>query len=171
MPRAFICLTLLVTLAGCSGPFLGGLFGGDGAATPDPASAPGAAPAIDTTPRPAPRRETGTLDTAIAEAEALAEAERTAEAARPAPGPEAGPLGETVAALGDPTLSGLWLETPLVEMPQDGRIVDVAGNAVNVRLIPTGGAPGSGSRISLAAMRVLGTDLTALVALQVFARG
>lgn len=79
-------------------------------------------------------------------------------------------LGETVAALGDPADPGFWLVTPLVESPARGRIVAVeTGKAAEVELRPSGGAAGSGSEVSLAALRLLGVPLTALPVLRVFA--
>jgi hypothetical protein len=78
-------------------------------------------------------------------------------------------LGETVATLGNPAEPGFWLLTPLVDAPATGRIVAVAtGQAAEVQLRPSGGAPGSGSQVSLAAIRLLGVPLTELAVLQVY---
>ncbi|MEL6121794.1 MAG: hypothetical protein AAFR49_19210 [Pseudomonadota bacterium] len=78
-------------------------------------------------------------------------------------------LGTTIASLGDVTQTGFWLKTPLVSAPTKGRVQFTEnGKAVAVDLIPLEGEPGSGSRISLAAMRLLEVDLTALADLQVF---
>jgi len=80
-------------------------------------------------------------------------------------------LGRTVAALGDVAEAGLWLKTPLVLAEQDGRIVWAdSGASINVRLMPSAGETGSGSQISLAAMRALGVPLTALAELIVFGK-
>ena len=91
---------------------------------------------------------------------------------------EAEPLGpdvltpagaNTIAGLGDPGLPGLWLETALVGRQQPGRVVVTAtGAELNVTLLPKEGDAGSGSSLSLQAMRVLGTPLTELVELRVF---
>jgi hypothetical protein len=88
-----------------------------------------------------------------------------AEAASVAPGV----LGFTVASLGDPTDPGLWLETPLVSSEIAGRIITDTAQTAFVTLRPSGGAVGSGSRISLAAMQALGLGLTDLATLTVVA--
>ena len=98
-----------------------------------------------------------------------------ADTPRPTPRPgEAGdqPIaggtgGETVASLGDPARPGLWLETPLVAAEGPGRITTEDGRSLEVTLIPAAGEPGSGSRISLAAMQALGLPITALAVLDV----
>lgn len=89
-------------------------------------------------------------------------------AAAPAPAAPSGRLGTTVASLGSPTAGGLWLETALVDAPTQGR-VEYNGKSVTVQLRPSGGEPGSGSQISLEAMRALGAPLTGLPELAVFA--
>ncbi|PRX37932.1 hypothetical protein SAMN05216257_10598 [Meinhardsimonia xiamenensis] len=79
-------------------------------------------------------------------------------------------LGETVTSLGDPTIPGFWMETPLVSEARQGRVENpLTGKSVTVELRPSGGAPGSGSRLSLAAFRLLGADLRSLVTLKVYA--
>jgi hypothetical protein len=76
-----------------------------------------------------------------------------------------------VASLGDPGQPGLWLETPLVSVAQPGRVIlSATGRSAELELRPSGGAPGSGSRMSLAAMQAVGAPLTGLPELQVFAR-
>ena len=78
-------------------------------------------------------------------------------------------IGHTIASLGNPARPGFWLETPLVSEPTKGRILYRAtGKSVVVDLIPTGEASGS-SRISLAALRLLGAALTGLPELIVYA--
>ncbi|TNC53047.1 D-galactarate dehydratase [Rubellimicrobium rubrum] len=85
-----------------------------------------------------------------------------------APGPaRTGQLGTTVASLGSPTSPGLWLQTALVSEPGRGRI-EYNGQTVEVELRPSGGEPGSGSQISLEAMRALGAPLTGLPELTVY---
>lgn len=76
-------------------------------------------------------------------------------------------LGFSVTSLGDATVPGLWLETPLVNAPTTGRIVAENGRQIAVELRPTGGARGSGSRLSLAGFTALGLQLTALSTLTV----
>lgn len=78
-------------------------------------------------------------------------------------------LGTTVASLGDPAETGFWIKTALVSAPADGRVVYAAsGRSVRVQLIPSGGAPGGGSEVSLAAMRLLDAPLTDLPELVVY---
>ena len=78
----------------------------------------------------------------------------------------AGALGTTLASLGDATVQGLWLETPLVSAPGPGRVT-ADGASVDVQLIPSGGLEGAGSRLSLAAMQALGLPLTAIAEVSV----
>ena len=90
-------------------------------------------------------------------------------AAAAAGGPSGALLGRTVATLGNPADPGFWLETPLVDAPRQGRAVAVSsGRSVQLELRPTGGAAGSGSRISLPALRLLDVGLTGLHELDVF---
>lgn len=78
-------------------------------------------------------------------------------------------LGTTVATLGDASLPGFWLETPLVTAPTTGRVRNPAtGRTVQVDLRPI---EGGSSRISLAALRLLEASLTELVTLEVFRNG
>ncbi|MEM9757145.1 MAG: hypothetical protein AAF914_14175 [Pseudomonadota bacterium] len=76
-------------------------------------------------------------------------------------------LGTTLATLGDAGVPGLWLQTPLVSVEAPGRVTAEDGSSAAVTLIPSGGADGSGSRISLAAMQALGLPLTAVAELSV----
>ena len=79
-----------------------------------------------------------------------------------------GVLGRTVASLGDPTQGGAWLVTGLVSQTAPGRVTDLAtGTQARVELRPSGGAPGSGGRLSLAGFQALGLSLTALPELEV----
>ncbi len=75
-------------------------------------------------------------------------------------------LGATVAALGDPSLPGLWIETPLVTREQTGT-AQYRDTTVTLTLRPSGGAAGSGSRLSLLAMQALGAPLTELIEVKV----
>lgn len=78
----------------------------------------------------------------------------------------------TVAAIGDPTKPGLWLETPVVDREQPGRVsVAKTGKSANVTLIPIEGEVTAGSRLSLAAFQALGASLADLVELDVFPDG
>lgn len=80
------------------------------------------------------------------------------------------PLGTTIASLGSPTEPGIWLKTPLVTATAMGRVA-YQGKVIAIELRPSGGAAGSGSEISLAAMRLLNAPLTGLPELTVFAGG
>lgn len=126
------------------------------ATSPAPAVAPAAI-------APAPPRAARTaeqFDTTTAEQRAAAAAGGAAGGAL---------LGETVASLGNPAEPGFWLLTPLVDAPVTGRIVSAAtGRGTEVELRPSGGAPGSGSQVSLAAIRLLGVPLTDLAVLRVY---
>jgi len=75
--------------------------------------------------------------------------------------------GITVATLGDATEPGLWIETPFAQIEMPGRVISESGRVVELTLRPSGGALGSGSRISLAAMQALGLSLTDLAILTV----
>jgi len=93
-------------------------------------------------------------------------AERTAAASAPSGGRA---LGETLAGLGSPAEGGFWLRSGLVRETRAGRVVAADGTAVAVELRPSGREAGSGSQISLAALRALGLPLTQLAPLTVFA--
>lgn len=81
-----------------------------------------------------------------------------------------GPLGTTIAGLGDPSRPGLWLETPLVRAQGQGT-VRLGDRKVNVTLLPADGPATGGSRLSLSAMQSLGAPLTELVEVQVVSGG
>ncbi|MBP1804556.1 D-galactarate dehydratase [Rubellimicrobium aerolatum] len=116
-------------------------------------------------PAPAPVT-TSPLDP-LAPPPALGDAPAEPLAPLPASVSPTGALGTTVASLGSPTNPGLWLETALVDAPTPGR-VEYNGQSVSLELRPSGGEPGSGSQISLEAMRALGAPLTGLPELTVF---
>lgn len=144
----------------------------DTAPTPTAQPAPNQAPAA-TTPRPPsqerfPSAQARTAD----EFDTTTDEERAAATAPAETGGGGGSLGTTVASLGDPSSPGFWLETPLVETETEGRVVYTAtGASANVTLRPIPGESGSGSRISLSAMRVLEAPLTDLPTLEVYADG
>ena len=80
----------------------------------------------------------------------------------PKPVSEARALGETVVSLGNAAETGFWLKTSLVSNESTGRVTDTAsGKSLNVTLLPLE-EQGSGSQISLSAMRALGLPLTSL---------
>lgn len=79
-------------------------------------------------------------------------------------------LGETLASLGSPAESGLWLRTGLVTRVTQGRIELPDGSgSLRVELRPSGAVAGSGSQLSLSAFTTLGLPLTQLVSLRVYA--
>jgi hypothetical protein len=83
-----------------------------------------------------------------------------------------GRLGRTVAGLGDPARSGLWLETPLVAKAGKGRVAwPTTGRWVAVALLPASGEVTAGSRLSLEAMRALNAPLTELIEVEVYSGG
>lgn len=95
--------------------------------------------------------------------------ERAAAAAEAAPAGGETDLGVTIASLGAVGEPGFWLKTPLVTAPAKGRVEYAAtGAATAVELIPLAAEPGAGSRISLAAMRLIGAPLTGLPEVRVF---
>lgn len=119
-----------------------------------------AAPSAAAPLRPRGRTADALDTTTPAQRAAATQAARSTQGAR---------LGETLAGLGNPAEAGFWLVTGLVDRPRQGRLVAASGAAVAVELRPSGGAPGGGSRISLAALRALDLPLTDLATLQVFA--
>jgi len=121
-------------------------------------------PTLDTTPPPPPSTSATTVeqfDTTTAEDRE--EAQVVQASASDAS------LGTTIASLGSPTEPGIWLKTPLVSTLTEGRIA-YQGKEINVELRPSGGAAGSGSQISLAAIRLIEAPLTGLPEIEVFAR-
>ncbi len=137
---------------------------------PGSGPAPEAAPprTLDPTPPPPPPAAARTVD----EFDTTSAEDRAEAAAAPAPEEAASErrLGTTIASLGSPTEPGFWLETPLVSEVTPGR-VELSGGArsANVELRPSGGSAGSGSQISLAALRLLEVPLTDLPELTVYA--
>ena len=153
---AITSLIPVALLAGCAE--FAALDAPRGAQTAPPATAPA------TSPRPpSPNARTvEEFDTTTAD-------ERQAAVAVPAVA--AGSLGRTVASLGDPGRSGFWLETPLVSTPTKGSVLyPRSGRRLNVDLLPIAGPASGGSRLSLAAMRLLEAPLTGLPEIEVFRR-
>ncbi len=76
---------------------------------------------------------------------------------------------KTIAGLGDPSKPGRWLETPLVAVEINGRVVvPKTGALAYVTLVPVPGPEGGGSRLSLEAMRALLLPFDELVELDVY---
>ncbi len=106
----------------------------------------------------------------VAEAAKVTDVELKAAVAKPVARPERD-LGNTVAGLGMIDKTGFWLQTPLVKSKVEGRVVYLkTGNSINLILIPNGAVAGSGSQISIAAMKVLGIPIVDLAELRVFIR-
>lgn len=163
MTRAISVLAVLA-VAGCANGGLGGMFSGDG-----PGSGFG---------RTAPAEDSAAAEVITeavvgeAAAEDIAPADNTVRAAAVAEGNTgAGDSvrGFTVASLGDATVPGLWIETPLVDRERTATVVAPNGTTVEVTARPSGGERGSGSRLSLAAFQALGLSLTSLPTVTVIA--
>ncbi|MDJ0824528.1 MAG: hypothetical protein QNJ16_03380 [Rhodobacter sp.] len=174
--RYAVVLIAGVALAGCAGQRENFLSGLRGERTPEPVAA--TAPAADPVEGEVPQSEGNPFATAIEQPAADARTveqfdttteEQRAAAVTEAPVASAGPLGTTIASLGDPNEPGFWIKTPLVSAPASGRLLYVtSGRSVQVDLIPSGAAPGSGSQVSLAAMRLLDAPLAGLPELEVY---
>ncbi|MGB3245027.1 MAG: hypothetical protein WBB25_10860 [Sulfitobacter sp.] len=173
MIRILISGALVVGLAGCGdlasrfGLGAGKKAGEQGATAPiDPFVASASevgeatlAPETAAPPPPAAAKTAEALDTTTP-------AQRAAAAA-PAKTPTKA-LGKTVATLGSPTEPGLWLKTPLVTTEQQGRVTNPAnGKSSLVTLIPIDGPATAGSRMSLAALRIIEASLTDLTEIEV----
>ncbi|PCH94122.1 MAG: hypothetical protein COB84_08070 [Rhodobacteraceae bacterium] len=119
---------------------------------------------------PGRRKVANTGQTTVAAASQVTVAELEQAKAKPVGRPERN-LGKTIASLGLIDETGFWLRTPLVSSEANGRVVFLkTGTAINLTLIPNAGAKGSGSQISIAAMKVLGISIVDLAELQVFMR-
>ena len=155
--RLIFALALLA-LGGCSTPSFQGFFG---PMVPPLVAAP--APTLDATPPPPPPQNAVTVE----QFDTTSQEDRDAALVAAAPA-EGQALGVTIASLGPPAEPGIWLKTPLVTVLTAGR-VEYQGKTINIELRPSGGAAGSGSQISLAAMRLIEAPLTSLPELTVFA--
>lgn len=148
----------IVALAGCSTPSFQGLFGGLPAPT---VAAP--APTLNPMPPPPPPQNAVTVE----QFDTTSQAEREAAVVVDEPAGEQA-LGTTIATLGPPAEPGIWLKTALVSELTPGR-VEYQDKTINIELRPSGGAVGSGSQMSLAAMRLIDAPLTSLPEVTVFA--
>lgn len=82
--------------------------------------------------------------------------------------PATGDLGTTVASLGSAKQSGLWMKTPLVDVPGRGRVTNPeTGQSVEVDLIPRDAPRGGGSQLSVEGFQALGAPMTGLPELRV----
>lgn len=157
--RPLVLLSAGLVLNGCSQPIFGGLFERPAEEAAAEVPAPDTEEAAPIAPPPPVGATTAEeFDTTSAEDRAAALAEPVTQ--------EQAILGRTSATLGDPADPGIWLKTPLVTEVAQGR-VSWEGQEITVELRPSGGEPGSGSQISLAAMRLLGAPLTAIIEVDV----
>ncbi|MEW2911788.1 hypothetical protein [Leisingera sp. JC11] len=149
MRMTVLSLASIFLLAACNGiqlnsSILNGTSGPAAAEPQDPVLQP--APGVD-----------------VAEAEPLAPASPSAPSFRGS--------ATTVASLGDPSLPGMWMETPLVAAEQQALIRSSRNTQVVVTLKPIPGESSGGSRLSIGAMRALGLPLTELAEVQVLPAG
>jgi hypothetical protein len=161
-------IVALASIAGCtnefSGPFAAQTPVGTVVIDGETGQRPLARPATLETAPPPPEtaRTVEQFDTTTAQ-------DRAEAVAAPKPAGERR-LGSTIASLGSPTDPGFWLKTPLVTKITQGRIEYPSnGKTVNVELRPSGGAAGSGSQLSLPAMRLIEAPLTGLLEVVVYA--
>lgn len=133
-----------------------------GPTRPQPRPQTLSAPGVPAAPLPRPSARTAEeFDTTSAADRAAAAAPKELETEQS--------LGVTIASLGDPSNPGFWLETPLVSEQKPGRVV-YQGESSAVTLLPIDGPKTAGSRLSLAAMRLIGAPLTGLPEIEVFAQ-
>ena len=152
-----LSLPLIALLLSSCGELFGPGFLQPGPDTTHPVARPADGPAA-----PPPNART------VEDFDTTTDAER-AEAVAPETAGGGNSLGTTIASLGDASKPGFWMETPLVSAPTKGRVeYKATGKSVNVDLIPIDGPATGGSRISLAAIRLLGAPLTGLPELVVF---
>jgi len=119
--------------------------------------------------RPRARPEPGTDEARTAEEFDTSSLSERATAATAGANAGETDLGTTIASLGAVTRPGFWIETPLVKEPGKGRVLYAeTGKSSRVELIPVDAPRGAGSRLSLAAMRLVGADLTGLPKIRVF---
>lgn len=167
MKQGFLIGGLGILLAGCALLDRAGLQGLQPKPAPTPVIAQthpqartesAASAARNTVPVPEAARTVEEFDTTTAD-------ERSAAAATQ--GEDR--LGVTIASLGAPSEPGFWLKTPLVKTAAKGRVVyPGTGKSAGVDLIPIEGPETAGSRLSLAAMRLIGAPLTGLPEIEVY---
>ncbi|MBQ4823767.1 MULTISPECIES: hypothetical protein [unclassified Leisingera] len=146
MRMTVISLASISLLAACNGIQLNSsILGGQGA--------PAAAELQDPVLQPAPGVDAAEADPALPAA------------------PSFRGSATTVASLGDPSLPGLWMETPLVAAEQQALVRTSRNTQVVLTLKPAPGAESGGSRLSIGAMRALSLPLTELAEVQVLPAG
>lgn len=166
-------------VAGCGGNFSTGAFStgaavrgdrpvGDAAAAESgqrPIARPAPVPGPLTTSVPKPSQSAQTAE----QFDTTTDAQRAEAAQGAASAGEQRKLGATVGALGNPAEPGFWVKTALVSVKAKGRVeYSETGKSVAVDLLPIEGPKTAGSRVSLAAMRLLGAPLTGLPDLIVY---
>lgn len=123
--------------------------------------------------RPMPRKAATVIGPSLVEGKSVTDVDGTSAAEKAKAKTEADKdgqeLGLTIAALGDVAQQGFWLKTPLVKAEATGKVVWTDNGAgVSLTLLPLDAPVGSGSQLSLAAMRALEVPLTELPELRVF---
>lgn len=164
MPKPIAVVAALLVLAGCAqGPGMMRPKSATDAAPGLPTQTVAVTEAIGTDSAPP-----ATNAVTVEQFDTTTTAERKAAEVAP-PEPSESRLGTTIASLGDPTDPGFWAETGLVKAVTEGRLeYPGSGKSVKVELRPSGGVPGSGTRVSLPALRVLEAPLTDLPQLVVY---
>lgn len=177
MKQVMISSSLVALLSGCSG--FGDFFQNEPAPVVvplDPSLPPSdvdvdvdeveeavLAPATAAPPPPPAARTVEALDTTTP-------AQRAAAVAPPKAASRG--LGKTVVSLGSPTEPGLWIKTPLTKVEAQGRVTNPAnGKSSLVTLLPLDGPATAGSRMSLAALRLIGASLADLTEVEVALEG
>ncbi|MGR3494251.1 hypothetical protein [Citreimonas sp.] len=159
MTRFLPLLPLVLALSACAQ--VERLTGGTASPQAAGADAPAAAEQAQAPRPPAPPAGAATAE----QFDTTTEADRAAATEAPSGGETR--LGEVVVSLGDVARPGFWLETPLVSTETEGRVEAPGGASAKVTLEPA--EDGTGSRISLPAMRLLEVPLTDLPTLTVYA--
>ena len=155
----YLTIIPFIALAACESPSLQGIF------EPPPATPTTLPETLDPTPPPLPPANARTVDQFD-----TTTAQDRAEATAASTGGER-LLGTTNVSLGSAADPGFWIKTPLVSTLKEGRVQNPAnGRTLNLELRPSGGAAGSASQMSLAAMRLLDMPLTALADVKVYAK-
>ncbi|QFT45951.1 hypothetical protein FIU97_05110 [Roseivivax sp. THAF40] len=162
--RTYPALTLagVLALGGCAQ--VSNLVGSQAAPVAEPAPAAEAAAAAT---RPPETRIPSASATTAEDFDTTTAEERQAAAAPPAASGGDTRLGTVVVSLGSPADPGFWVETPLVDAVTPGR-VQIAGGGASAQVELRPATAGTGSRISLPAMRLLNVPVTDLPEVDIF---
>lgn len=162
MKQVYTLITVALLLSGCAQLNWPGALRAD--KTPETAAPQDQATATGIAPVPTAARTVDDFDTTTTE-------QKNTAVTTAATGGGAD-LGVTIASLGAPSEPGFWLKTPLVSAAAKGRVVyPQTGKSVAVDLIPIDGPKTAGSRMSLAAMRLVGAPFTGLPEIRVYRTG